>query len=414
MKLLESYTSQPIPAGERSSTWIDLFVIWTASSICLPAIILGSLLYSNYSWNEALAVNLWGNLLVAALIAVGGIFGVRSGQPAFVLGRNVFGQGLGQWLPTFCILLSMLGWFAVITEMSGQALNAILFQARGLSHPQLITALLGLINATTAVAGYQRIRGLSLWSTPLLALACLLIYLRLKGMIPLHTELPYISINTMPPGSGLNLIIGGSIAGAIVASDFSRYTPKHVHNLIGTASGVFIASFLLGLLGMLSHLVTGNGNPLLLFQDLVWFSFPFILLATWTTNDNLLYSSGMALSNLLPSISRWQNTLGCGLLATVLAVFGITQYLEAWLSLLAGLMSPLLGVFLVHMLPGKRDYRGNTNWRALLATAAGVLAGWAVPAEFVPSLVALVLAGLVYAGLMKTGEINDQKDRPEE
>ncbi|MDD3853187.1 MAG: cytosine permease [Syntrophomonadaceae bacterium] len=394
MKYIEVHTINPIPSRERTSTWIDLAFIWGAASICLPAFILGGALLVNYSWNEALAINFWGNLLVALLIAAGGAYGISSGQPAVSMGRYVFGHGAGQWLPAICILIAMLGWYAVVTEFAGQALNSMLIQYSGNSYSMPAILVVGAITATTALGGYQRVKGLSFLAGLPLLLICIIIFIYLMD----NAAAPQLLVFTLafPPGAGINLIVGGSIAGAIVASDFSRYTRSHTHNLAGTFIGVFIPSFSLGLMGMLSYVITGDWNPLQIFNYLIWLSMPFILFSAWTTNDNLLYSSGLALSNILPGLTRWQNTLCCAIAGIAMALLGITGHLQTWLNILVVITGPLLGVCLAHQLAVKTAYKGKTNYVALLATSIGIIAACVVPEYLISSLGSILIAGIVY------------------
>ncbi|MGI5880783.1 MAG: purine-cytosine permease family protein [Syntrophomonadaceae bacterium] len=394
MKFIEIHTLERIPSGERVSTWIDLAFIWGAASICLPAFILGGVLLVDYSWNQALAINFWGNLLVALLIAAGGAYGISTGQPAVTMGRYVFGHGVGQWLPAVCMLLATLGWFAVVTEFTGQALDSILVAYSGNSYPLLAIFIAGTITATTALGGYQQVKGLSYLTGLPLLLVCVITFIYLKGN--LAAPQPMLFSFTFPPGAGINFIVGGSIAGAIVASDFSRYTRSHTHNLAGTFIGVFFPSVFLGMMGMLSFVITGNWNPLQIFNHLIWFSLPIILFSAWTTNDNLLYSSGLALSNILPGLTRWQNTLGCAIAGITVALLGITEHLQSWLNLLVVVIAPLLGVFLAHQLAVKKAWPGRINYGAWLATLTGVISASIIPDNFISSILSILIAGIVY------------------
>lgn len=398
----EPYTAAPVLSVSRKSTWADLMMIWTAATICLPAFIIGAFLVREYGWDQASAVNLWGNLLVGLMIAAGGAFGVRTGQPSAVMGRYVFGRGAGQWLPVVCLWVSMVGWSAIMLDFTGQLLSEMLFQWTGFSSPILMMLVLGLVFASTAVGGYERIRGFSWLVTPLLLLICGWIFYRLDLMIPAGQSVN-LTLHTLPPGSGMDVVVGGSVAGAIMAADYSRHAVTPGHHWLGTLAGVVPASVFLGFIGMLSQTLTGDWNPLPLLSDAAWLTFPFILAAAWTTNDNLLYSSGLALSRLLPGFRRRTNTLLCTFSTIALAVLGITGAFEQWLTGLAMLLSSLLGVLLSHMIWVKGEYPGNTNWKALLSVAVGVAAGWQIPGHYMTSLSVLAIAGLSYLLLLKAG-----------
>lgn len=400
---IELHGLDSVPQSERVATWADLFMIWAGVSLCLPSFIVGALLVPAFSWGEAVEINFWGNLAVGVLIVLGGYFGTKTGYPAVIYGRHVFGYPLGQWLPTVFLLLSTLGWYAVMTAMTGIALAEIIKDITGFSSPVLMILLAGLLNACTAVPGYQKIRWFSWLSVPLLLLLCVWITFKILSLTTIPYSLQYQPTGSLSYGEGVDLIIGGFLAGAFAASDFSRYARNNRQNWSGTLPGAFLVSFLLGLLGMLSVAVTGNWNPIMVVQDL-GMGIPaliFVLLANWTTNDNLLYSSGLALTNVLPQVARWKNTLLCGAAGTILAVAGLTDFLQSWLMLLSYVFSPLLGVVLTDFFIVKKT-AGHTslNVQAVIAVGAGIFLAKTTPPQYVASAVGLVSSSLIYITLI--------------
>ncbi len=401
---IEVHGIDAVPLQEKTATGTDLFMIWAGASFCFPAFIIGALLVPVFSWNEALIINLAGNLVVGILFVLGGYFGIKTGLPGVVLGRQVFGYPTGQWIPTLGILLSMLGWSAVITAMTGMALDAVVKDLTGYSSPLLFIALAGVLNASTAVTGYRNIRRFSWLTVPVMAIVCFLVGVKIFTMPDLTASFNYYPDRVMSYGAGLNLIIGGSISGALVASDFSRYTGSISQNWWGALSGTFLVSFLLGMLGMMAQAVTGQWNPLLMIQEtgMGTVFLVFMLIANWTSSDNLLYSSGLALSNLLPGAGRFKSTLVCAVLAAVMAAAGITSFLPSWLELLAILLAPLLGVVLSEFFLVKVNIpNASLNVNALIALSAGIAAAVLTPAGYVPSLSGLVGSALVYFILFK-------------
>lgn len=334
---IERYGLNSVPHNERTATWFDLFIIWSGVNICLPSFIVGALLVPAFNLGDAVLINFVGNLIVGVLIALGGYFGAKTGYPSVVMGRHVFGSPLGQWLPTIALLISTLGWYAVMTVITSMALAEIAGHSLGLVTIPLVTALVGLLNASTAVAGFHRIRWFNRLMVPLLGGFCIYLAYKVFNQIPSIPSNSYQPSGTLSYGAGIDLIIGSFLAGAFAASDFSRYARSNIHNWLGTFPGAFLLSFLLGLLGMYSVIATGEWNPVLVVQNL-GMGIPallFILFANWTTNHNLLYSSGLALVNIFPRLERWKSTTICGILGTVLALTGIAGHLESWLTLLS-------------------------------------------------------------------------------
>lgn len=400
---IETRGLDSVPGPERKASGADLFVIWAGVSFCLPSFITGALLVPAFSWADAVEINFLGNLLVGVLIVLGGYYGTRTGYPAVVYGRHVFGYPLGHWIPTFALLASTLGWYAVMTAMTGAFINDVIKTATGFSSPVLVVILVGLLNASTAVLGYQKIRRLSWITVPLLSIICLWMIYKIMSTAAMPELLGYRPGGGLSYAGGVDLIIGGFLAGAFAASDFSRYARSNRDNWIGTMAGAFLVSFLLGLIGMLSVAATGDWNPLSAVMAL-GMGIPaliFVVLANWTTNDNLLYSSGLALTNIMPGLTRWKNTLLCGVAGTVMAAAGITDYLQSWLMLLAYVFSPLLGVVLTDffIITGKKT-AAPLNIQAVAALAAGIVIAAATPQQYMASLAGLAGGAAAYILLL--------------
>lgn len=399
---IELHGIDSVPQSERKTTWTDLFMIWAGVSLCLPSFITGALLIPAFSWGKALEINFLGNLVVGILIVLGGYFGTKTGCPAVVYGRHVFGYPLGHWLPTAFLLFSTLGWYAVMTAMTGAALNEIINMATGFSSPVLMTIFAGFLNLSTAVLGYQRIRWLNRISVPLLSILCIWMTYKILSLTVIPDAFQYQPNGSLSYGEGMDIIIGGFLSGAFVASDFSRYARNNRHNWFGTLPGTFLVSFLLGLIGMLAVTVTGAWNPVLVVQN-IGLGIPaliFILLANWTTNHSIIYSSGLALTNVLPQLGRWKNTILCGIAGIVLAVAGLTDFLQAWLILLSVILSPLLGVVLTDFLIIKRENRTTANMQAIFSVGAGILLAKITPPQYIASAVGLVSSSIIYMMLM--------------
>lgn len=401
---IESRGLDPVPQSEKTSSGADLFAIWAGASVCLPAFILGAILIPSFSWYEAMSINLLGNLLVGVFIVLGGCFGVKTGFPAVVLGRQVFGAPLGHWLPTLGILTSMIGWSAVITAMTGIAIDMLVRDLTGFSAPTLCILLVGILNATTAVSGYRNIRWFSWFTLPIMIGVCIYLGLKMLNLNDLAGLLDYQKHGGMTYGEGLNLVIGGSLSGALIASDFSRYVRHSSQNWWGTLTGTFLVSFLLGMLGMLSQAATGNWNPLLIVQTvgaspLLFF---FLVIGNWSTNDNLLYSSGLALTNVLPGPGRYRNTIFGAALAAVLAAVGLANVLEYWLNFLSWFLSPMLGVvYSDYFIIKARKAGSHINKKAVLAVAGGILTAVLTPDAWVPSVTGMASSALLYLLFMK-------------
>lgn len=415
---IEEHGIDAIPREERSKTWWDLFVIQAGVNITLPSFLIGGLLVPGLSWSSAVAAIVLGNLLLGALLALMGHFGVDHGIPTSVASRFSLGYPKGTWLSSLCILLSLVGWFAVTAELAGLAVDGITREIFGWTSPALMIGLIGISNSIPAIIGFENIKWLSRVSVPgLLGLSVWLFWV-IVSRYGFTALVHYRPTNQITFTGALDIVIGGLIVGVFVASDLSRYIRSRAANWAGSLMGVLPASALLGVIGLLCKLATGDWNAVNAVQSL-GLGVPALLIivfATWTTNDANLYSAGLALTNVLHGLARWQNTLLLSFLGTFLAVLRISDYFEGFLLLLTYAFSPLVGIFLcdyflvrkgrlnlleAYQKRGRFFYFRGVNLAALLAVVLGFLVGVYTPAKFMASLAAVFFSAAIYLLAMK-------------
>ena len=332
---VEQHGLDAVPVEERTKSWLDLFAIQAGTHMSLPVFLLGALLVPSFSWTEVLFVLVTGNLILVLLLGAMGCFGVDYGVPSSVASRFSLGYPYGVWLPSLSIVLSLLGWFAITTELAGLAVNQIMGELIGLEAATLLIALVGFSSAVPAVLGFENIKWLSRLSVPLLlGLACWML-VEILSENPLSNLVSYTPTGEATLGTGVDWVIGALIVGVFIAPDFSRYLRSRRDIWIGYLLGILPLAFLAGI-GAISKLATGDWNPIHAVQQL-GLGIPaliVILFATWTTMDTALYSAGLALTNLFTHFKRWQNTVFLSLIGTALAVLRVTEYFRGFLILL--------------------------------------------------------------------------------
>ena len=169
----------------------------------------------------------------------------------------------------------------------------------------------------------------------------------------------------------------------------------------------------IGMVGALSKLATGDWNAVSVVQRLGLGAPALIVIiaSSWTANNTNLYSSGLALANMFPRISRWQSTALMGALGTILAASRVTRYFGSFLLALSDLFSPLIGILLCDYFVIRRSrlnlreayedkgpcfYTGGVNLAAVIALISGFVVAKLAPASMMASLVSLFAAAVVY------------------
>jgi purine-cytosine permease-like protein len=363
---IEQHGVDAVPKAERTKNWADLFVIYTGLNIAIGGLLVGGILIPAFSWAEAVFVIVAGNLFAGTLMFLMGHMGVDHGIPAAVMSRLFLGYPAGASLCSIVILASVTGWFAVNAEVGGLAVDKVLSEVFGFSSPELMILVLSVTTVFVAMIGIESIKWLS----------------------------------------------------RVLASDISRYVKSRRHNSIGTIMGIVPAAIFLGGLGALSSLATGDWNPINGIEVL-GLGAPalfVIVFSTWTTNDVNLYNGGLALSNIFPALSRWQNTLILGAAGTALAMMRITENFTTFLGLLANVFGPLIGValsdyfvirrsrfdpHLIYEEGGGALYPRGVNWVAMGALILGIVVAFLTPNDLPASIVSIAVSGGVYWILMR-------------
>ncbi len=415
---IERHGVDAVPKLERTKGWVDLFVIYTGLNITMSVLLLGGLLVPALSWTEVVIVLLIGNTTVGLLMVLMGHMGVDHGFPAAVMSRIFLGYPAGTGLCSVAIILSLTGWFAVNAEIGGMAVDKVTSTLFGFSSPRIMILILGVANIIVSILGIESIKWLSRLSVPLLLVIMVWLAATILSEYPLLGLVTYEATGEVSVTTAIDWTIGGLIVGIFVASDITRHVRSRLDNWIGVMLGVVPSSaFLMGL-GALTSLATGDWNPVNGIEAL-GLGAPalfVIVFSTWTTNDLNLYGGGLALTNIVPSLSRWQNTLILGVAGTTLAMMRITEHFTTFLELLTTVFAPLVGVALADYF-ALRNNRRNLNVTAEGGSAGlytrGVnLVAWAVviigtivavvtPENLLASLVSMGVSAVLYYVLMR-------------
>jgi NCS1 nucleoside transporter family len=347
-----------------------------------------------------------------------GYMGVDHGLPAAVMSRSFLGYPLGTKLCSVALILSLTGWFAVNAELGGIAVDNVTSDVFGFSSPRLAILILGVANVVVSIIGIESIKWLSRLSVPLLLAVMVWLAATILSEYALGELLAYEATGAVSVTTGIDWMLGGLIVGIFIAADISRHVRSRRDNWIGVVLGVVPCSVFLVCLGALTALATGDWNPVNGVQAL-GLGAPalfVIVFSTWTTNDLNLYSGGLALTNVVPALSRWQNTLVLGVAGTGLAMMRITENFPTFLELLTNVFAPLIGVALVDYFVVRKTrieldaiYEGSN--RALYSSGVNLVA-WAVvivgtvvavmtPEYLMASIVSMSVSGALYWVLMR-------------
>ena len=383
--VFESRGIDYIPLAERRGKPTDLAWMWAGALFNVEYVVYGALIMSFglRFWQAALVIVV-GNLsyLVAGL---GSLQGPRAGTAAFTINRAPFG-------PNGAKLIAVFNWMTQVGyEVEGLAL--VVLAGLALFGKAGVGSSTGLKIALIVVAAAIQL------IMPLFGHRAMLRVLRMMvfPFVVLFVVLAILSVGKVHLGAGHNgswqvmfaalavILSAGGYGWPMNANDFSRYLPPNASPkkiVWSVALGGYIPSTLLSLLGAalftIPAVAAGGGGavPGLTHAFAGWFVWPylvFVIVQLFAINSIDLYSSGLTLQAIIPSIKRWQcvllDTCVAGAL-TAFAIFssGFNTFITDFVLFMLIWIAPWVAIYL-------SDYflrRGRYDSRALLDPRAGI------------------------------------------
>jgi len=291
------------------------------------------------SITAAIAATVVGTVLGSVMVGLSAIPGARTGAPAMVVLRGLFGGRLS-YLPTALNILQLVGWgtFELIVITQG---------AQALFHggPRWIYVLVaGIVTTAMTIRPLGSVRVLRRYVTIAVAIAMIYLFVQI-----LRHPLP-----NMTSGSWRGFWAGSDAALAVavswipVASDYSRHSRSSGAAFSAATIGYSITQVFCYLIGLIALANVNNVNadqfqPFLAVPLGAVF-FAVLVLREVDQSFTNVYSTGVSLQNLFPRADRRVLTVCIGALTTVLAlVLNIDNY-TGFLTLIGSVFVPLFGV----------------------------------------------------------------------
>lgn len=415
---METTTLTAVPMEERKPWWSIAF-IWAGSVICIPALMVGSMVTAGMGFGQAALCMVIGYVIVVFYMCLLGIQSSDLGLPCTVSISRAYGVRGSSFLVSLIIAVSNTGWFGSQTAVCATSFCSIMSGYMGIDLPLWLSCIIwGGLMFITAVYGVKLIELLNKISVP--ALFIMLIW----GVVAALMQGAASAVATYEAPAylgwtyGITLAVSGFAAGAVTSGDYTRYNKDRKGTILGCVVGVLPAGIGSLLIGGFLSVWAGNYDLSYIFAQ---FGLPIIgllvlILATWTTNTGNAYTAGIAICNMfkLKDERRAAMTLLSGVIGTILAVAGIADVFAGFLNIIAALVPPVAGVTIADywiMGKGRPDLwkeKEGVNWIGVVAWLVGAaVAKWST--FFVPTISGIVLSIVVYclgAALIKNEKIN--------
>ena len=379
-------------------------------AITIPAFLTGAELGLAMGLKQAGLVIPAGSLFLCVIGCLAAVIAAQSRLTTYMIIQFSFGRS-GAKLVNLVLSITIFGWFSVTASFFGESLQQAMIAIWGMSSSlNLLITLGSLLVIVTTVFGFKAIDKLALMAVPLLFAALVtLVYLALKDSS--MAQLQAYTNNQMAVGDGITAVIGGFIVGAVIMPDYCRYVRNSRHGVLAAVLHFGVAYPLILLMLAVVSVHTGERNfiAVMAAMGLGVTGFLVLVFATWTTNTGNLYSNSLVLKTIFTTMPQWLLVVLAGLLGTVLAVAGITQYFIGFLLFLGISIPPIVGIYFAdYFFVHKRDYQlarlaqqpaiaypAFVAWLVATAVAYATSRGW-ITLTTIPACDAILVAFFLY------------------
>ena len=406
---IDPHGVEPIPPEDRDSTPIQQFWIWAGSNIAQINWVLGALgIILGLSLLETILVVTIGNVVGCALFGLFCVMGHRTGVNQMVLSRSAFGRR-GALVPQVAQLFLTMGWVGVNTWIVLDLVLGVMEELGyngGTGTKYAVALALMLLQVLIAIYGFYLIRSFEKYTVPIAAV----IMVVMSILAWTKSDVTWTS-STAHGGDKFTAMtqlmtaigIGWGISWLTYSSHYARFVNRRYSDrqvFWATAAGMFLPTVWLAALGASIASTGTEADPSQLVAEVFGvMTIPVLFLIMHgpiATNILNLYSCSLAALSIGLNAARWKiaavaGVVGTGVLIAFVQEESFARAFDNWMVSIIVWISPWAGVTLVEYFvlrrgrvdvpalyePPSRSIYGDINVPALVALAAGLLAGWA-------------------------------------
>ena len=440
----EEYMLQPVPRSARRKTF-GIAAIWVGFGFVVTGLIVGGQLAGQggqpgMSLGTALITISIGELVLFALTILLGIPAMRTGFNLALLSKVSYG-GRGFVLPMVFMALLTLGWFASILGMIGEIWGVLLGNPTGVTvidpaafgRPDVDPVSLEVVLTCVAFGAlftWTAYRGISAIEKVAIPVAPLLLVVAVYAGVGMLNETggwgamvdEASTRGGLPMGTGITIVVGAWIAGAVMGADIMRFAKNGRAVVIGAAAAFILTNPLLNVVGYIGSIATGDSNFVnwMYTQGIVLTVIGVVVWTTslWTTENSEIYSNSLYTGPVLHSFGikarRSTLVLIVGGVGTVLGALAFYQlFFNDFITVLGAAFVPLVSPIIADYFllrrgaftPTSHQEQPAVRWFAVISFVVGGSCGLIfqyvqpLPGDFSASLAALVIAFVVHVVL---------------
>ena len=386
--------------------WTSVAFIWIGTMICIPMLMVGGIFSSGMTLSNITLASLIGFAICCVIMVLTGMMGTDLGLPSAMCATKAFGDKGSSLLMSVVILVAQLGWFGVQTAACASAFNLLLLTWE-ITFPFWASCVIwGAVMLITAVYGFRFMKILNYIAVPALFLMCIYGVVNVVNTTGTEVLANYAPSSTMPLTTAISIVIGLFAVGTVINPDYSRYSKSRKDTALATFIGVLPAAVLMIVMGAVLAISAGSYDITTVFASmgLPFISMLVLILATWTTNTGNAYTAGIAAMKAF-SIKKDELrplvTLICGVVGTVVAIAGLANLLQAFITILSSLVPPIAGVMIAdYWIIGKGNKEKwyimpGFNWLGIISWALGAIVSYFF-SFFSPDLDGIIVCCVAY------------------
>ena len=400
-KVDADYSLEAVPESARKGFWNMFFVMlgftFFSASMSVGAKLGNGLDLSGFIWACVI-----GGVILSAYCGVLAFIGASTGLNMDLLCRRAFGTK-GSYLSSFLLGFTQIGWFGV-----GVAMFSIpAAQLLGINE-WILTIVAGLLMTATAATGMKALEIVSYISVPLIVI--LGVYSMITataeggGLVAIFGQ----SAGGITLFTGIGYVIGSFISGGTATPNFIRFAKNRKIAVWTTVIAFFLGNTLMFCFGAVGGAFTGADDIfyVMIAQGLAIPALVVLGANIWTTNNNALYTGGLALSNITGKPMKYL-TWAAGIIGTALAIWLYWNFC-GWLNVLTCALPPIGIIVILDYFKNRKKYEGThneaiVNWFNVIGVIAAALV-----ANFLHWGIAAVNAMVVAAIFFFIGELTHQ------
>lgn len=351
----EDYPLSEVPSGARKSL-LSTSIVLLGFTFFTATMWGGGGIGVAFRFPALMWIIVLGNLLLGVYVAILGYIAFKSGLNSVLMARFSFGDYGSKW-PDFVLGFTQIGWYAWGTATVAIVFTKLLNLPEAYQIPLMI--LFGFAFCWTAYVGYRGLEILSRVAVPAMIVFIVWSFVvasrKIGGMGGLLDVVP---AESMTFAAALTVVVGTFISGGTQATNWTRFAKTAKVAIFASLIAFFVGNGLMIFAGAYGAIVYQEADivNVLALQGLLLIGIIMLFLNIWTTQDNTVYNFSVAGCNLVRSENRKRMTLIGAVIGTVLAIFGMYNWLIPYLVLLGTFIPPIGGVIMADFF---YKHRGN-------------------------------------------------------